>query len=85
MPSTIFSSVLRVLLSSTVITPSLPTFSKPSAISLPISSSPALIDATWKISLELDTGMEISLKCSVATEIAFCMPFLRIIGFAPAV
>ena len=85
MPSTILSSVFSVLLSSTVITPSLPTFSNPRAIRLPISSSPALMDATWNISLLLDTGVEIFFRWLVAVLIAFCIPFFRIIGFAPAV
>ena len=50
MPSTTFSSVFIVLDSSTVITPSLPTFSIASAISLPMISSPAEMDATCAMS-----------------------------------
>ena len=50
MPSTYSVSNLRVLLSSTVMTPSLPTLSITSAISRPISSSAAEIAATWAIS-----------------------------------
>ena len=53
MPSTYSVSNLRVLLSSTVMTPSLPTLSITSAISLPISSSAAEMAATWAISVLL--------------------------------
>jgi hypothetical protein len=51
MPSTTVTSVSSVLPSSTVMTPSLPTFSIASAISLPVAASLlAEIVATWRIS-----------------------------------
>src|SRR5271166_2403232 len=73
MPSTNSSTVLAVLPSSTVITPSRPTFSTASASIAPIVGSLfAEIDPTWAISSFLDTGRE-SLSCNsfTATSPAF--------------
>src|SRR5207253_792406 len=62
MPSTTSSSVSRLLASSTVITPSLPTFSIALAIMSPISVSPlALIEPTWAISWLVVTFLEAAL------------------------
>src|SRR6218665_3236382 len=59
MPSTTSSSDSSDLPSSTVITPSLPTLSIASAISLPmVSSALAEIEPTWAISLEGVVGLE---------------------------
>ncbi len=84
-PSTTSEYVSAVFDSSTVITPSLPTFSIDSAIRLPITSSAAEIAATLAISLEPSTCFEFSLRASTATSTALLIPFLSIIGFAPAV
>ena len=63
MPSTSSSVVSVVLPSSTVITPSLPTFSMASASRSPISwSLLALIAPTWAISSLLETGLAIDLQ-----------------------
>ena len=58
MPSTMLSSVFIVLLSSTVITPSLPTFSMASAIREPTVSSEEEIAATCAISVLLSMGLD---------------------------
>src|SRR5690349_21105968 len=59
MPSTTSSSVSAVLASSTVMTPSLPTFCMASAIMSPIAFSPlAEMVPTWAISDELLTFFE---------------------------
>src|SRR6185369_12606943 len=64
MPSTVSSSVVMRLFSSTVITPSLPTFSLASARMLPISSSPlALMVSTWAtLDLSLVGGVDAALE-----------------------
>ena len=83
-PSTRSSSVCMVLDSSTVITPSLETFSIASATSCPTCSSLAEIAATLAIcSLPLIVWL-IFLIASTATSVAFFIPFLRMIGLAPA-
>ena len=84
MPSTVVSSVLIDLPSSTVITPSLPTISIASAMSLPIVSSPAEMEATWEIASLLSTGLEIAFIFSTAVSTAAAMPFFKIMGLAPA-
>ena len=84
MPSTSDSSVFIVLDSSTVITPSLPTFSIALEISWPIVSSDADIDAICAIALEPLTGLDSFLSCSTATSVAFSMPRRMTIGLAPA-
>src|SRR3989454_10481238 len=86
MPSTVSSVVSRPFASSTVITPSLPTFSIASAIFSPMSSSPfAEIAATCLISLRPDDGIESFLSSCTTVSTAFSMPRFRDIGFAPAV
>ena len=67
-----------------MITPLLETFSIASATISPTISSPAEIDATLAIcSLPLIVWL-ISEIASTATSHAFFIPFLRIIGLAPA-
>ncbi len=84
MPSTVSSSVDMVLDSSTVMTPSLPTFFMASAMMLPmVLSLLAEIVPTWAI-MSPDTGLESFLTSSVATSTAFSMPRFRAIGLAPA-
>ena len=74
------------LASSTVITPSLPTFSIASAIRLPISSSLfAEIAPTCAISFLPLVGVEIAFSSSTTLITALSMPRLIAIGFAPAV
>ena len=70
--------------SSTVITPSLPTCSIASDISSPIVASAAETAATCAIASFVSTGVAIFLMFSTATSVAPCIPFLIIIGFAPA-
>jgi len=70
--------------SSTVITPSLPTSSIACDINFPISSSPAEIDAICAISSDVSTFFVMFLSSSTAVSTAFWIPFLRIIGLAPA-
>ncbi len=70
--------------SSTVITPSLPTFSMALAMSSPIERSElAEIVATWAISVRLLQGR--ARRCSSATSAmtAWSMPRFRSIGFIP--
>src|SRR5438093_9266000 len=86
MPSTVSSVVSRPFASSTVITPSLPTFSIASAIFSPMSSSPfAEIAATCLISFRPDDGIESFLSSCTTVSTAFSMPRFSDIGFAPAV
>src|SRR5215469_10698866 len=85
MPSTTSSSVSRLLASSTVITPSLPTFFIASARKRPISLSPlAEMVPTCEIS-EFDvTFFEFFFSSSTTVSTARSMPRLRSIGFMPA-
>ena len=83
-PSTSSRVVPIVLDSSTVITPSLPTFSIASAMSSPISSSAAEIVATWAMDSFLSISLLCSFSASTAFSTAFRMPFLISIGLAPA-
>jgi len=86
MPSTVSSVVSRPFASSTVITPSLPTFSIASAIFSPISVSPfAEIVPTWAISFRPALGTEIFFSSSTTTSTALSMPRFNDIGLAPAV
>src|SRR5256712_828075 len=72
------------LLSSTVITPSLPTLSMASAMRLPIVGSLAEMLATdWMASL-VSTGLATLWISSTATATARSMPRLTAIGLAPA-
>src|ERR1043166_2884165 len=85
MPSTTSSSVSRLLASSTVMTPSLPTFFIASARKRPISASPLdEMVPTWAISSFEVTFLELVLRCSTTAPIARSMPRLRSIGFMPA-
>src|SRR5262245_55382952 len=86
MPSTTSSWVSADFDSSTVITPSLPTFSIASAIRLPIVLS--LFDAivaTWAISFLSLVDFEMFLRSLTTAATAASMPRLRPIGLAPAV
>ncbi len=85
MPSTTSSSNSRPFASSTVITPSLPTFSIASAIFSPTTVSPlAEMMPTWAISLVPATGLERALRSSTTLATARSMPRFRSIGFMPA-
>ena len=86
MPSTTSSTVSEDLDSSTVMTPSLPTFSMASAIRLPIVLSlfEAMV-ATWAISFLSLVDFDIFFSSSTTTSTALSMPRLRPIGLAPAV
>src|SRR5262249_52735144 len=71
--------------SSTVITPSLPTFFIASARKRPISESPlAEMVPTWAISSFEVTFLEFFLRSSMIASTARSMPRLRSIGFMPA-
>ena len=73
------------LASSTVMTPSLPTLSMASAISLPIVwSLLAEMVPTWAISFLPLIGLEIFLSSSTTASTALSMPRLSAIGLAPA-
>ena len=85
MPSTTSSSVSKDLASSTVITPSLPTFFIASARNLPISESPlAEIVPTWAISSFDVTFFEFFCRSATTASTARSIPRLRSIGFMPA-
>src|SRR6516164_8638357 len=84
MPSTVCNSVFIVFDSSTVMTPSLPTFFIASAMMLPmVLSLLAEIVPTWAI-MSPETGLESFFTSSVATSTAFSMPRFKAIGLAPA-
>ncbi|CAB4582940.1 unannotated protein [freshwater metagenome] len=85
MPSVKSSSIPKVLLSSTVTTPSLPTLSMASAMTLPMAESAAEMVATLAICALSSTFWANSLMLSTAAAMAFSMPFFRPIGLAPAV
>src|SRR6185437_10287042 len=85
MPSTTSSSVSSDFASSTVITPSLPTFCIALAIIWPISRSPlAAIEPTCEISSLVETFFERFLMSSTTASTALSMPRFRSIGFRPA-
>ena len=85
MPSTTSSSVARLFASSTVITPSLPTFCMAWAIISPISRSPlAEMVPTWAISSEVETFLERLFTSSTTAATAMSTPRFRSIGFMPA-
>src|ERR1700734_885774 len=85
MPSTISTSVSSALASSTVMTPSLPTFCIASAIILPTAASPFdEMVPTWATSDEDATFFERFLMSSTTAATAMSMPRLRSIGFMPA-
>jgi hypothetical protein len=84
MPSTTSSDVSIDFASSTVMTPSLPTFSIASAMILPIVSSAfAEIVPTCAIAWPL-TGLACFFSSATITSTAFSIPRLSSIGFAPA-
>src|SRR5713226_4413975 len=85
MPSTTSSSVAICWLSSTVMTPSLPTLSIASAIRSPISGSWDEMAATWATSSWPLTGTESFLISSTTAATAFSIPIFNCIGLAPAV
>ena len=85
MPSTISTSVSSDLASSTVMTPSLPTFCIASAIILPMVASPFdEMVPTCATSAEEPTFFERFLMSSTTAATARSMPRLRSIGFMPA-
>src|SRR5271156_5837394 len=85
MPSTTSSSVSSDLASSTVMTPSLPTFFMASERNLPISASPlAEMVPTWAISSFEVTFLEFLTRSATTASTARSMPRFRSIGFMPA-
>src|SRR6202158_2393569 len=85
MPSTTSSSVSSDLASSTVMTPSLPTFFMASARNLPISASPLEeIVPTWAISSFEVTFLEFLTRSATTASTARSIPRFRSIGFMPA-
>src|SRR5580698_6950989 len=85
MPSTTSSSVSSDLASSTVMTPSLPTFFMASARNLPISASPlAEMVPTWAISSFEVTFLEFFTRSATTASTARSIPRFRSIGFMPA-
>ena len=70
--------------SSTVMTPSLPTFSMALATVSPMAGSPDEIDATCAIFSLSEIWTECSLMASTALSTAFWMPIFRAMGLAPA-
>ena len=84
MPSTSSSSVSRPFDSSTVMTPSLPTFSIASATVSPMVGSAAEIDATWAIFSRSEIGIDWSLIALTIASTPSSMPLLSWIGLAPA-
>src|SRR5215217_5396598 len=84
MPSVNSRSMPKVWPSSTLTTPSLPTFSMASAMTSPISSSPAEIVATRAIWSLPEISLACDLMYSTTWSTAISMPRLRPSGFAPA-
>src|SRR5215210_5240328 len=85
MPSTTSSSVSTLFASSTVITPSLPTFSIARAIISPTSGSPlAETEPTCATSAEVEILRVFFSSSETTTATALSMPRLRSIGFMPA-
>src|SRR6202008_4160472 len=85
MPSTTSSSGSRLFASSTVITPSLPTFFIASARKRPLSTSPlAEMVPTWAISSFEVIFFEFFCRSSTMASTARSMPRFRSIGFMPA-
>src|SRR5580704_3208966 len=85
MPSTTSSSVSRLFASSTVMTPSLPTFCIASAILSPVSRSPlAAIVPTWAISSLVEIFFDWVLRLATTASTARSTPRFRSIGFIPA-
>src|SRR5882672_11380567 len=85
MPSTTSSSVSSDFASSTVMTPSLPTFFMASARNLPISTSPLEeMVPTWAISSFEVTFLEFLTRSATTASTARSIPRFRSIGFMPA-
>src|SRR5919106_2658782 len=84
MPSVKSSSMPKVLDSSTVTTPSLPTLSMASARTSPIAGSAAEMAATWATSERSSISLACSAMTSTTAVTAFSMPRLRPVGLAPA-
>src|SRR5205085_2020189 len=84
MPSPSSSSRPMVLLSSTVMTPSLPTLSMASAIISPIALSPAEMLAVEAICSLVSTSLASLESSSLTRSTAASMPRLSDIGLAPA-
>ncbi len=84
MPSVSSRSSPKVLDSSTVMTPSLPTLSIASAMISPTVVSAAEMDAVDAICSLVSTSLAIESSCSETASTAFSMPRLRPIGLAPA-
>src|ERR1051326_108439 len=85
MPSTISTSVSSAFASSTVMTPSLPTFCIALAIILPTSLSPlAEMVPTWATSADEPTFLARFSMSATTALTARSMPRLRSIGFMPA-
>src|SRR5215203_2030614 len=85
MPSTMSTSVSSDLFSSTVMTPSLPTFCIACAIILPMAASPlAEMVPIWATSDEEATGLARFSMSLTTARTAMSMPRLRSIGFMPA-
>src|SRR5882762_2610602 len=85
MPSTTSSSVSSDLASSTVMTPSLPTFFMASARNLPISTSPLdEMVPIWAISSFEVTFLEFLTRSATTASTAMSIPRFRSIGFMPA-
>src|SRR6478736_5995155 len=85
MPSTTSSSVSSDLASSTVMTPSLPTFFMASERNLPISASPLEeMMPTWAISSFEVTFLEFLTRSATTASTAMSIPRFRSIGFMPA-
>ena len=85
MPSTISTSVSSALASSTVMTPSLPTFCMASAIILPMVASPFdEMVPTCATSADEPTFLARFLMSATTAATAKSMPRLRSIGFMPA-
>src|SRR5271156_1302100 len=85
MPPTTSSSVSSDFASSTVMTPSLPTFFMASARNLPISASPLEeMVPTWAISSLEVTFLEFLTRSATTASTARSIPRFRSIGFMPA-
>jgi hypothetical protein len=74
----------KVFDSSTVTTPSLPTFSMASAITSPMAGSAAEMPATCAYSALSSTSLAMSLMAATAASTALSIPRFRSIGLAPA-
>ncbi len=70
--------------SSTVITPSLPTFSMASETNSPMAVLFAEMDATWEMAALVSIFLALDLIASTTLSTAFSIPSLTIMGLAPA-